>query len=242
MNQNLIEYYANLLILQYRKKERAPATIRALIKTIMLFDLIKQIENGYNIDDAVGVQLDILAKYVGAERVATGVDFSREFFGFVDYNEPAPYVSVTGLIKYDSITIPDAQILEYDTDQQSAFSLNDPELRVLIKLKIAQNNSNHSTGEIDDILNMFFPGQVIFTDNKDMTVSYIFESGLGRLIEVAVSERALPKPAAVGLVINFVPDINNIFSLKKYDVDTPANFSEGLLLYSDAPFGSFLKY
>ena len=112
----------------------------------------------------------------------------------------------------------------------------------MIKLKIAQNNSNHSVGEIDDILEEFFPNQVIFTDNFNMTILYIFDSETSRIIEIAISEKALPKPAAVGLEVSFVSDLNNIFSLLKYDSDTPADFSQGFLNYSQDPFGSFLKY
>lgn len=242
MNAELIAYYANLLILQYRNKPNAMGTIMAIIRSLMIYDLIRAVENGYDIDNAIGVQLDILAKYTGAERIATGVDFTRTFFGFVDYAEPEPYTGVAGLLPYDELNPPDAQFLKYDTDQESLFRLTDAELRILIKLKIAQNNSNHSAAEIDDILNEFFPGQAIFTDNFDMTISYIFDTGIGRIIEVAVSQGAIPKPAAVGLIVDFVPDIENIFSLQKYAADTPADFSQGFIEYADDPFGSFLSY
>lgn len=242
MNTELIAYYANLLILQYRNKPDATGTIMATIRSLMIHDLIREVENGYDIDTSIGVQLDILAKYTGAERIATGVDFSRTFFGFVDYAEPEPYTGVVGLLPYDELNAPDAQFLKYDTDQQSIYRLTDSELRILIKLKIAQNNSNHSTAEIDDILNEFFPGQTIFTDNFNMTVSYIFDTDIGRIIDIAVSQGAIPKPAAVGLIVGFVSDINNIFSLQKYASNTPADFSQGLLRYSQDPFGSFLSY
>lgn len=242
MNSELIAYYANLLIIQYRNKPNALGTILAIIKALMIYDLIRSVENGYDIDDSIGVQLDVLAKYTGAERIATGVDFTRTFFGFVDYGEPTPYTGVAGLLPYDEINPPDAQFLEYDSDQQSLYSLTDAELQILIKLKISQNNSNHSTKEIDDILEEFFPGQVLFNDDFNMTVSYIFDSGVSRIVDVAITQGALPKPAAVGLFVSFVPDIDNIFSLTKYGSVTPADFAEGFIDYSQDPFGSFLGY
>ena len=242
MNSELITDYVNLLILQYRNKPDASGTISAIVEALMIYDLIRAVENGYDIDTAIGVQLDVLAKYVGAERVATGVDFSRTFFGFVDYNEATPYTGVVGLLPYDEVNPPDAQFLKYGTDLGSIYTLTDAELRILIKLKIAQNNSNHSTGEIDDILNEFFPGQVLFDDNFNMTIQYIFDTDVERIVDVAIAQNALPKPAAVGLIISFVPDIDNIFSLMKYDSDTPADFSQGFLNYSQDPFGSFLRY
>jgi len=242
MNDDLINYYANLLIIQYRTKPNAVGTIKAIIRALMIFDLIREVENGYNIDNAVGPQLDIIAKYAGADRVSSGIDFSRIFFGFVDYSEPTPYVDVVGLIEYDEINPPDAQFLEYDTDQKSAYTLTDEELRIIVKLKIAQNNSNHSAGEIDQILEEFFQSQVIFTDNFNMTVSYIFDEEIRRIIEIAVSQNAIPKPAAVGLDVNFVPDIGNIFSMLSYDAETIPSFSQGFINYSQDPFGSFLGY
>lgn len=242
MNDALITYYANLLILQYRTKTKAPETIKALIRTLMVFDLIREVENGYDVDTSIGDQLDILAKYVGADRIATGIDFSRVFFGMVDYSEATPYSGVIGFLPYTETNPPDAQFLKYNTDQESSFTLTDEELRILVKLKIAQNNSNHSNYEIYNILEDFFSGQVIFTDNKNMTISYIFDSEIQRIINIAVSQKAIPKPAAVGLDVNFVSDIENIFSLQKYNSTTIPDFSEGCIKYSDDPFGSFLTY
>ena len=80
MNSELISYYINLLIIQYRNKPNASGTIEALIKSLMIYDLIRSVENGYDVETAVGVQLDVLAKYVGVQRVSTGLDFERVFF------------------------------------------------------------------------------------------------------------------------------------------------------------------
>lgn len=241
MNDELIAYYANLLIIQYKNRPNARSTIMALIRSLMIYDLIREVENAYDVDTAVGVQQNILAKYVGAERVVTGVDFTREFFGFVDYVEPTPY-DANGLILYDETSPPDAQFLKYGTDENSIYTLNDTELRILIKLKIAQNNSNHSTGEIDDILSEFFNGSFIFNDNFNMTISYIFDSDVERIVTIAIAQNAIPKPAAVGIDISFVPDINNIFSLIRYDATEFSFYSRGFIKYSQDPFGSFLKY
>lgn len=242
MNEELIKYYVNLLILQYRDKEKAQATIAAFIDTIMIYDLMKEVEAGYDPESAIGVQLDIVAKYVGADRVVTGIAFGRTFFGFVDYAEPTPYVDVEGMIEYDQVDTPDAQWLTYETDQQSIYSLTDQELRDIINLKIGQNSSNHSPGSIDLIIDEFFGGNAIFTDNLNMTISYIFDEDVQRLVEIAVSQMAILKPMAVGLTTSFVPDINNIFGMIKYDADAPADFVEGFVEYADSSFGGWLKY
>jgi len=65
-------YYANLLPIQYISKPKAYADIYAEAKGLWLDDVFSQIRNGFNKDTAVGVQLDIVAKYVGATRTIPG--------------------------------------------------------------------------------------------------------------------------------------------------------------------------
>jgi hypothetical protein len=64
----LQEYYSDLLILQFKGKPKAEATIKAVVKPIIIFELAEAVKNGYNIDTAIGVQLDVLGKYIGLRR------------------------------------------------------------------------------------------------------------------------------------------------------------------------------
>lgn len=68
----IIAYYANLLILQYRQKPHAYATIQALVKPVIMDQLPTQVQDAFDIDTAVGVQLDTLGKYAGVTRYANG--------------------------------------------------------------------------------------------------------------------------------------------------------------------------
>lgn len=68
-DQELIDYYADLLILQYRGKPKAYATIQALVKNVIMGQLPLAVQNAYDIETSVGVQLDVLGKYAGVERV-----------------------------------------------------------------------------------------------------------------------------------------------------------------------------
>lgn len=70
-NIELTEYYQNLLIIQYKTKTKAPAHITALIDTIMIFELIENVQNAYEIDTSIGTQLDVLGKYLGLSRTAS---------------------------------------------------------------------------------------------------------------------------------------------------------------------------
>lgn len=64
----LAEYYANLLILQYRFKTRARATIEGIVLPILMDQMPIAVQDAFNIDDAVGKQLDVIGKYVGVTR------------------------------------------------------------------------------------------------------------------------------------------------------------------------------
>ena len=242
MNDELIQYYINLLILQYRDRPKARATIETIIHALMIFDIMRAVENGYDVDTAIGVQLDLLAKYVGAARNVTATQFDRTFFGSIDYNQSLPVTGVSGSISYTLTELPDAQILGYETTNQSTQALTDQELRSFIRIKIGQNSSNHSPSSIDLIIREFFSGDAIFTDEMNMTISYIFSESVRRFAEILVGQGTLPKPMAVGIIVTFVPDINNIFGFRRYGSSTVANFLEGMIRYGETPFGSWLKY
>lgn len=69
-NQELIDYYADLLILQYIGKDKAYATIQAYATEFIMNQIVFAVRDAYEVDTAVGAQLDVLAKYIGVSRVA----------------------------------------------------------------------------------------------------------------------------------------------------------------------------
>lgn len=68
-------YYANLLILQYKGKPKAYATIQAQVTPIIMDELPVKVQDAFNLigdETAEGVQLDVLGKYVGVTRSGNG--------------------------------------------------------------------------------------------------------------------------------------------------------------------------
>jgi hypothetical protein len=74
-----------------------------------------------------------------------------------------------------------------------------------------------------------------------MTISYIFQDNIERLVTIAQSEGLLPKPAAVGLSVTFVADIENIYTMVPYGADTP-DFGVGFAEYGASAIGGWLTY
>lgn len=66
--QDLINYYADLLILQYKGQPKAYATIQAIVAGPIADQLPIAVQDAFDLDTAVGVQLDVLGKYAGVVR------------------------------------------------------------------------------------------------------------------------------------------------------------------------------
>lgn len=64
----LATYYANLLILQYLQKPKAFATVKAQATPVIMDQIPVAVQNAFTVEGAVGVQLDVIGKYVGATR------------------------------------------------------------------------------------------------------------------------------------------------------------------------------
>lgn len=75
-DQDLINYYANLLILQYLGKPKAYATVQTQVTPVIMNQLPVSVMNAFNLiagtDLATGVQLDVLGKYAGVTRSGNG--------------------------------------------------------------------------------------------------------------------------------------------------------------------------
>lgn len=70
--EEIINLYIDLLIIQYRGKEKARATVDALVRPMLMEELPFEVQNSYNIDTAIGDQLEIIGQYAGVTRFGTG--------------------------------------------------------------------------------------------------------------------------------------------------------------------------
>ncbi len=77
-------YYASLLILQYLGKPKAVGTVTAFVKPALMDQLIAAVQEAFNLETAVGVQLDTLGKYAGIARIVNTFT-SRVVLGDDDY-------------------------------------------------------------------------------------------------------------------------------------------------------------
>jgi hypothetical protein len=181
--QQLINYYANLLILQYIGKTNAYASIQALVTPVIMDQLPLLVQNAFNMDGtAVGVQLDVLGKYAGVTRNGYGL---------------------TG----------------------QPITLNDADFFTFIKLAILTNSAGSDLGTIQNLLHIFFPGELFVFDHKEMRMSYLINSTIGsqNLVQLFITEGLLPKPMAVQLAAPiYAPALKFFGMVSSLDVATYA--------------------
>jgi len=193
-----LDFYENLLIIQYHDKPKAKATIRLLSEEIFASGILLDVQDAFNLDTAVGVQLDVMGKYAGVDRFFFSGIITDDVFGFADAVSPGSVSS--NIIGFDDADAPDKDGLFWDAENivGSDLKLNDDAFRALIKLKIAQNNSTHDIVNITELLIQSFGSDVIVVDNYDMTMTYLFSNISDQLIQAAIDKKVLPRPIGVG--------------------------------------------
>ena len=193
--QKFIDYYVNLLIIQYHNKPKAQATIRAFLRPLAeVFQLYKDLENAFNIETAEGVQLDIVAKYFGVKRTYNNIVFDRLYHNY-------QYIDgyVDGLSFQTIKNQGDGGTWTLETANRSYYDLSDKELRLLIKLRIiGLNNELLTYAFFYNQLFQLFGTEVYAEVNSVMGMIFYFDpsTNIGKLLQNY--PEYFPVPAGVG--------------------------------------------
>ncbi|MGB2578152.1 hypothetical protein AAIR98_000916 [Elusimicrobium simillimum] len=190
--ENLLEYYANLLIIQYRNKPKAINTIKAFARQILADMLPIKIRDAYTVDTAEGKQLDVLGKYIGFSRFISTL-VVKNFFKF---NVGPNITAINGFNTYQQGLIRQAWMKYSDFDSQD-YPLGDSDLRVMLKLKSIINNGSAITSEIKTQLYNVFGDSIKLTDNRNMTYTYTVSEDLIDVLPVILAYDMLPVPMGV---------------------------------------------
>jgi hypothetical protein len=215
------EYYKDLLLYQWVNMPLARETIGALVDCALSDLVVLDVRDAFNLNTAVGDQLDIIGKYLGFSRRVLG-QIPRNYFELVDYNTPTS--TAPGLTDYTDTNLNTDGVFDNYIFAFNSFSdLGDDEYRFMLKLKLVLNSSDNTLATIQNILWKFLGYDLIAWDERDMTMSYTVLSNKSYFTKLAVSQALLPKPAGVTLsgVFN-VTDQTKIFRLANYLEDNGA--------------------
>lgn len=244
----LVEYYQNLLIIQYNNKEKARATIKSISEALLASGILFDIRDGFNIDNAVGAQLDVIGKYVGLDRFYTMVQDPIDYFAFTDYEEIDPdeeeKFGLTDYANFDDFQYNGT--LNYSSVLTQDNKLNDEDFRSLIKLRIIQNNSNHSHKSIDDAIWQVFGDSVVPSSEGDMHMIYFLRNANQSIIEAALTKGVLPRPMGVGVSLIRMEE-EFFFGMTSYSdvlngIDNPLSFGFSDYGTFESEDGGFLSY
>lgn len=211
----LVLQYQDLMLNQYRNAERARATIALLVQEAICSLVELDIQDAFNLDTAIGVQLDVLGQYIGFDRNVT-IPIDRFYFKYTDYLNPVSLYAGFTLYTDSTVNAGSSWYLYSFSDTPNT-SLDDDTYRTLLKLKIILNKSHNTLYEIATDLWQFFAGDIICFDSADMTISYAVNPNAKSVAIIAAQVGLLPKPMAVGISgIFLIPDPTKIFGFQDY--------------------------
>ena len=200
LNQ-LKDYYSNLLIVQYNGKPKAKATIEAFVDLIFAQMAIFQVRDAFNIENAIGAQLDIIGEWVGINRFYEGQLFDfHPWFSLIDWNDPNPDSLQGGFSTFETFNELEGGFLDYQNINPTQNKLPDETFRTLIKLKIIKNNINHTAKSIDDAIYEVFGGNVYTVWALEAReLIFYYASEYNNILEVARRKNLLPYPPAISI-------------------------------------------
>lgn len=199
------DYYADLLIKQYRDKPKARATINGFIE-LMPMDALNQMNDAYSLDEAIGNQLSILAKWVGVNRnypsprYKTGTYFAQPR---IRGNSIEPTDSLqSGFQEFDNPQPWNGPFLTADDMVFDDNLIGDNDLNTLIKLKIIKNNVRATKGKIDEAIFNVFGMDIYTTWPEAKLLVYNCTSQYTVALTIGKVNDWLPRPTDCRILIN----------------------------------------
>jgi len=219
--------YIGLLIKQYWEQPNARAEIdlqAATWETVR--DGIAAFQDAFDLDLAIGAQLDILGRIVGQDRtipfildkIAFGFSFNPNARGF-----DSKFATIANVAPFYSKFEPVYTDLE----------LNDSDMRLLIKARIAHNTGlpflvTDAGTSMREVVATAFGGLAYIVDNKDMSLTLYVDPSIDSARIVAIRDLGLlPKPqgvqyasivyAEVGATFGFSNNANALGFGSKFD-------------------------
>ena len=161
---NIENYYADLLILQYRNKPKARATIKLFADICSGDGLVFELNDCLNIDTAEGKQLDLIGQILGCNRNVYGLTPDAKWFTF----------EKTGAYGFsDKNALSEGYWKTYFNSSGSSYALPDSDYRLLLKFKAALNVMPSTMKAMDEVLYQIFGDNVTITNNQDLSITYV---------------------------------------------------------------------
>lgn len=183
--------YIALITSEHADKPNFVGLVTALVQPAAdMVNLETGIPASFDIDSAIGAQLDVVGVWVGISRSVqiplTGVYFAFDTAG-VGWDQglwQGPYDPTSGL-----------------------FQLDDTSYRTVLRAKIGSNQWDGALSSLQAILDQIFVGtgaQVAAKDNQDMTMTVIIAGVLPNAVLLSLLTGGYLVPKPMGVDVNYV--------------------------------------
>lgn len=206
--EELIKHYVDLLIIQYRTKMKAMATIEAFVKVVFADDsneiFLNKIQNAYDLDTASLAQLNVLAKYIGYDDSLNLINNNYFRLSDTEGEDVTPGLSDT---EGQYVGYPLLNYSGYTYTKVSLSGLTNVDFfRKVLKFLAEMKNEILSVGNIDRILYKHF-GEDISIEEGVKSITYIYSKAILELFNGNVStietfiKKYFPKPMGCSLSV-----------------------------------------
>ena len=158
-----------------------------------------------NMEESIGVQLDIVGKWLGVDRIYSGLLLDKKYFALPDYELIAGgvyYPTQGGMSDYTNFE-DEGGFLDYKTlinERGTINKIGDNYFRKIIKLKAMYNSIDFTCKNIDDIIWAWSEGQVYTTWDK-MEIIYNYSADYYNIMQLARYKKVLPVPTGCTLTL-----------------------------------------
>lgn len=210
--EELIKHYVDLLIIQYRTKMKAMATIESFVKVVFADDsneiLLNKIQNAYDLDTASLAQLNVLAKYIGYDDSLNLINNNYFRLSDTEGADVTPGLSDT---EGQYIGYPLLNYSGYTYTKASLSGLTNVDFfRKVLKFLAEMKNEILSVGNIDRILYKHF-GEDISVKEGSKSIEYSYSQEItdlfngNELVIETFFKKYFPKPMGCSMNIVKMP-------------------------------------
>ena len=205
MKNEIIEAYTNLLEVQYNGLPNAYETIKLHCETLLANMVLWQIRDGFDIDTAIGTQLDIIGLWECVDRYYQGSSYENQLWlAYFDWSDNTQPNSLQGCYKdWNNEVDEDGAYIDYGDVISTTNKLDDESFRILLKLKAAKNNMFLTNKNIDDKIHEIF-GNLVYTTWGVQEVTYNYNNSVYNIIKLAQLKDCLLVPSGCNLILNEV--------------------------------------
>ena len=205
MQNEIIQAYTNMLEIQYNGLPNATSTVKLHCETLLANMLLWKIRDAFDVETAIGHQLDVIGLWEGINRYFQGASYDNKLWlAYFDWNDNNQPNNLQGCYKdWNNETSDDGAYLDYSDVISTTNRLDDETFRTLLKLKIAKNTLINTNKNIDDTIHNIF-GNLVYTTWGVQEVTYNYNNSVYNIIKLAELKNCLLAPTGCKIILNEV--------------------------------------